>query len=150
MTNALSLVTGNPLVAGEKTVVDLALAEALGFERPTNIRKLIRRHRATLEAMGLVLQSEAPIRSGKGRVSLVTEYHLNRAQAAFIIAKAGTKRAESLAAMMAEVFAMFDEGKLVAVDQAAAEELEAVRAREARRRHEEEREARSEAFAFLR
>ncbi len=66
-----------------------------------------------------MLQSERQLRSGKGRVTLVTEYHLNRAQAAFIIAKAGTKRAESLAAMMAEVFAMFYEASSLAVDQAA-------------------------------
>jgi hypothetical protein len=141
---------GSLLVTEEATVQDLKLAQALGFERPTNIRNLIKRHRPTLEAMGLVLQSEAPIRSGKGRVSMVTEFRLNPAQAAFIIAKAGTKRADSLAVLMAEVFAMFSAGKLVAADEDAAEELAAAQAREARRRYEEERDARSEAFAFLR
>ncbi|WP_163778917.1 hypothetical protein, partial [Proteus mirabilis] len=72
------------------------------------------------------------------------------AQAAFITAKAGTKLADSLTVFMAETFAMVSDGKLVAVDESAAEELAAAQTRKARRRHEEERDARSEAFAFLR
>lgn len=137
----------------EPTIQDIHLAERLGYRRPADIRKLIRRHLPTLEAMGLVLHRGAPIVSGKGRTTIVTEYHLNRAQAAFIVAKAGTKIADSLTVKMAEVFALFTEGRLVAVDSSAAEDVAAIEAREkARRRaiHEEEREARDMGFALLR
>lgn len=137
----------------EPAVQDLRLAELLGYERPANIRNLIKRHLPTLEAMGLVLRRKAPIISGKGRTTIVSEYHLNRAQAAFIVAKAGTKIADSLTVKMAEVFALFSEGRLVAADETSAEEIAAIEARERARRRtifEEEREARDMGFALLR
>lgn len=138
------------LTFSEATVQDLQLAKALGFERPTNIRNLIRRHLPNLKAMGLVLQREASIVSGKGRIGTVTEYHLNKAQAAFIIAKAKTKRAESLAILMAEVFAMFTERQLVPVDDRAAKALQAAEEREKRRReHEDDKIARRRAFKLI-
>lgn len=154
MTNS-AMITRDPTVPAlaEASVHDLRLAEALGYERPANIRNLIKRHLPTLEAMGLVLRHEAPIVSGRGRVSTVTEFRLNRAQAAFIVAKAGTKLADSLAVKMSEVFAMFAEGKLIAADAAAETELKAAEERERERRWaliREEREARDSAFKLLR
>ncbi|MBP2304604.1 hypothetical protein GBZ48_17795 [Azospirillum melinis] len=137
----------------EPTIPDLQLAEALGYERLTDIRSLIKRHLPSLEAMGLVRQATVPIISGKGRISTVTEYHLSRAQTAFIIGKAKTKRAASVAVLMAEVFAMFTEGRLVAVDQVADTELRAAEDRERERRrliHEEEKEARYIALRAMR
>lgn len=150
MNGSLAALTGNPIATEEATVQDLKLAAALGFGRLTDIRKLIKRHLPMLEVMGLVRHRGVPIVSGKGRTSIVTEYHLTKAQTAFITAKAGTKKADSLTVLMAETFAMVSDGKLVAVDVDAAKELAAAQAREARRRYEEERDARSEAFAFLR
>lgn len=152
-TTALALRADTIPALEEPTVQDLRFAELLGYERPSNIRNLIKRHLPTLEAMGLVLQREAPIVSGKGRTTIGTEYHLNRAQAAFIIAKAGTKRADSLTVKMAEIFALFTEGRLVAVDEVSAEEVAAIEARESARSRaifEEEREARDWGFALLR
>ena len=151
--NAITIrsTTSPELING--TVLDTRLAGALGYERPTDFRKLIKRHLPILEAMGLVRQVGAPIVSGKGRVSMVTEYHLNRAQAAFLIAKAGTKLADSLTVKMAEVFAMFGEGKLVGVDKEAEAELGAIAEREHQRRlaiRAEEKAARSSGFAALR
>lgn len=136
----------------ESTIQELRLADALGYERLTDIRKLIKRNLPALEAMGLVRQHGTPIINGKGRSMMVTEYHLNRAQAAFLIAKSKTKRAESLAILMAEVFAMFTEGRLVAADNAAAMDLRAAVEREGARGgliHAEEKEARREAFAAM-
>lgn len=149
-TTALVSRGGNPLTTMEATVQDLRLAEALGYARPADIRKLIKRHLPMLEALGLVRHGGVPIVSGKGRVSTITEYHLTKAQAAFITAKAGTKQADSLTALMAEVFAMASDSKLVAANEAAAKELAEAQARELRRRHEEERDARSAAFAAMR
>ncbi|MBN9433482.1 MAG: hypothetical protein J0I45_13705 [Bosea sp.] len=146
-TNAAPLPT-----AAAATIVDIQLAKVLGYGRPTNIRLLIKRHLPMLEAMGLVHQREAPTVSGKGRVSTVTEYYLNRAQAAFIIAKSGTKHADSLTVKMAEVFALFTGGGVVAVDQAAAVQLAGIEARETERRGliaAEEREGRDAAFAIM-
>lgn len=152
MTTTPALQAAHTLALGEPTVRDLALAKALGYERPTNIRNLIRRHQPLLEAMGSLLHGEAMIEVGKGAHRPVTEYHLTKAQAAFIIAKAGTKRAESLTAFMAEVFAMVREGQLVAADANASAELAASIARERERQHAinaDERAARSDAFAIL-
>ncbi|MDQ0510628.1 hypothetical protein [Ancylobacter amanitiformis] len=119
--------------AGERTFRDIELAEALGYKRPGDIRKLIKRHLPLLEAMGLVRHRGAPIVSGKGRVQTVTEYHLTKAQAAFIIAKADTPDADNALILISETFAMVSEGKLVAVDAAAQEELDAAAARAAER-----------------
>lgn len=141
-----------PTIA-EPTVRDVDLAERLGYERPANIRNLIKRHLPTLEAMGSLLQREAMIETAKTARRVITEYHLNRAQAAFIVAKAGTKVADSLTVKMAEVFALFSQGRLVAVDETSAEEIAAIEARDRVRRrliHEEEREARDMGFALLR
>lgn len=150
MSVVLAAPAGNPLATEEATVQDLKLAEALGFGRLTDIRKLIKRHAETLELFGTLRHRGAMIRAGNGAQRTVTEYHLSKAQAAFIIAKANTKKADSLTVFMAETFAMVLDGKLVAVDEDAAQELAAAQAREVRRRYEEERDARSQAFAFLR
>lgn len=154
MTTTAIISAGNTLpILAEPTVQDLRLAELLGYERPANIRNLIKRHLPMLEAMGPLLQREAMVEIGSGATRAVTEYHPNRAQAAFLIAKAGTKLADSLTVKMAEIFAMFSEGRLVPVDETSAEEIAAIEARERARSRaifEEEREARDMGFALLR
>ncbi|AOG03679.1 hypothetical protein [Bosea sp. RAC05] len=140
------------LALSEPAIQDLDLAKALGYERPTNIRNLIKRHEASLEAMGSLLHHEAMIVAGKGAQRSVTEYRLTKAQAAFIIAKAGTKRADSLAVSIAEIFAMAADGRLAPVDTTGAAELRAVGQRFETRLAAivaEEQEARSGAFALL-
>jgi len=152
MTTTPAIQAAHTLALSEPTVQDLVLAEALGYRRLTDIRKLISRYADLLSAMGLVRHHGVPIVSGKGRVTEVTEYHLNKAQAAFIIAKSGTKRAESLTAFMAEVFAMVRDGQLAPADANASAELAASIARERERQYAiraEERAGRSDAFAVL-
>ncbi|AZO77216.1 MULTISPECIES: hypothetical protein [unclassified Bosea (in: a-proteobacteria)] len=142
----------HPLAFSESTVQDLNLAKALGYERATNIRVLIKRNLPMLEAMGPLHQAEAMVVIGSGAQRAITEYRLTRAQAAFIIAKAGTKRADSLAVSIAEIFAMAADARLVPVDAAAAAELETVDQRQKTRLAAivaEEQEARSGAFASL-
>jgi len=138
------------VTSAERTIPDLQLAEALGFEQPLNIRKLIKRHQEALEAMGVLSRLEKTSDKRGGRPTV--EYHLTCPQAAFIIGKARTKRAVSLAILMAEVFAMFTEGRLVAVDNAAATDLQAAVGRQVIRQGiiaAEEREARAEAFSAM-
>lgn len=134
----------------EATIQDLKLAEALGYSRPTDIRKLIKRHTPSLERIGSLRQRGVMIEAGKGARRQGIEYHLTKAQAAFITSKAGTARADSHTVYVAEVFAMASDGKLVAANEEAAQELADAQARELRRRHEEERDARSAAFAIMR
>lgn len=77
---------------------DIELAKALGYTRPGNIRNLIRRHLPALESIGPLLSSPA--------TPVGTEYRLTTAQAAFILAKAGTARADGHLATICEIFAM--------------------------------------------
>jgi hypothetical protein len=152
MTNFPATTTASSLPADAKTVQDLKLADALGYERPANIRNLIKRHADLLGAMGPLLHREAMVGIGSGAKRAVTEYHLNQAQAAFIIAKAGTKRADSLTVKMAEVFTLFSEGGLVAAHAEAQASLDTIEERERQRRlalHAEERAGRSNAFEAL-
>ena len=113
---------------------DLQLAERLGYKRLTDIRKLIKRHQLSLEAIGSLRHRVAMIEAGKGAAREVTEFHLTKAQATFLIAKAGTKEADSALILVSEAFAMLMEGKLAAVDEAAQAELDAAAARAAERR----------------
>lgn len=92
------------------------------------------------------------VRIGSGARRLVVEYHLTQAQAAYIIAKAETRRALVMTVHMAELFAMHSDGRLVGIDTTAAAELQASQDRAADRLraiHIEEREARSDAFKIL-
>lgn len=137
--------------SGEETVQDLQLAKALGYKRPTNIRNLIARHRRSLEAIGSLLQREAMIEAGKGATRAVTEFHLTKAQATFLVAKAGTQEADSVLILVSEAFAMLAQGRLAAVDEAAQAELDAAVARGAERHRlmREEKDDRSAALKAI-
>lgn len=92
MTNTLL-----PFAMDGGMIRDIELAKGLGYTRPGNIRNLIRRHLPALESIGVVHSMRAPIG---------TEYRLTTAQAAFILAKAGTKRADCYLVTICEIFAM--------------------------------------------
>jgi hypothetical protein len=126
MSTDIILTSDHSGLPAEPLVPDTVLAERLGYEHARDIRKLIKRNLAALGAMGLVRHHSAPIVSGKGRVQHVTTYSLNRAQAAFLVSKARTKRADSLAIVIAEVFAEFSEGSLIAKDAEAQARLDGV------------------------
>ena len=152
-TTAITTIPGGTAAAlpfTEPTIPDLRLAEALGYERPADIRPLIKRHAQALDAMGVLRTMRKTSGANGGRPT--TEYHLSRAQASFIIAKAKTKRADSLAILMAEVFAMFTEEQLAPVDDTAALALQAAEDCERERRrliHEEEKLGRFTALKTL-
>jgi hypothetical protein len=139
--------------AVEARIRDTDLGKRLGYDRPENIRTLVSRNRSALDAMGSLLQFEAVIEAGKGATRRVTEFHLNQAQAAYLISKARTKNAESMAIVIAEVFAMFTQGQLASTSQGVEQAIRASVRRHAERVGVcpvEERDARHEAFQLLR
>lgn len=133
MTSTMMTTGPAPLVAelpeAETTVRDIVLSERLGYSKPADIRKLIKRHASALAEMGALRHAGVMVEIGSGAKREVREYSLNRAQAAFIISKARTPEATNLAIVIAELFAMHTENKLAPVDSAAAAELEAIHAR---------------------
>lgn len=133
---------------GEVRVLDLTLAERLGYERPRKVRDLIKRHRAELEAMGNLLHRGA---KSKGRGRPTTAFYLTQAQALFILAKSETARANIELAYVVEVFTQFQQGNLVAKDAEAQAALDAAEAaRQAKlAKHVEEKEARYHALRFI-
>jgi hypothetical protein len=143
-----SAVRGN----GEARIKDTDLATKLGYADPTKIRQHIKRNAEALKAMGSFAQIVRTFVSGNGARREVTEYHLNQAQAAYLISKARTKNATSMAIVIAEVFALFAQGHLAPTSRTAAEALRGSMQRHAERIGVdpiEERQARSEALKFI-
>jgi len=142
--------TGLPDVieeGGEVRVLDLTLAERLGYEQPRSVRRLIARHRDALSEIAPVVTREG--RAGKGQK--FEGHYLTEAQAHFVIARSRTKRADVELVFVAQVFTEFRNGNLIAKDddtQArmdAAEEARRERLAELRR----DKEARHRAFKIM-
>lgn len=99
----------NPLaispVEGEPRIRDLDLAVRLSFAKSTKIRDLIKRHRASLEAMGPLPTVERVINGGEA-----TEFYLNRKQAIFITAKSETAEATDITIEIIEKFDAYERG----------------------------------------
>lgn len=86
---------------------DLDLAAWLGFERPRNIRKLIRRMEAEGKLTGIDWRSTVGRQStgnGASREFAVTEAWLTREQALLVAAQSDTPQAWAVVRMMARVF----------------------------------------------
>jgi hypothetical protein len=98
---ALSPSDINTVIDGQPRILDVRLAEVLGFSRPRDIRPLIERHRAALERLGRICGTVPQIR-GRGRPA--TEYWLTKKQAIFITTKAETERATDATIGVVEVF----------------------------------------------
>lgn len=98
---------------GEPTVRDVDLGARLGMKRPTNIRRVIERNRAEVEAYGLVHAASAPYESGKGRVEIITEYHLTEEQALCVCQLSRAPNAPAVRRMLIEVFTAYRRGHLV-------------------------------------
>lgn len=94
-------------VEGEPRIRDLDLAERLGFDRPLNIRNLIKRHAASLNAMGPLFTVKRVINGGEA-----TEFYLNRKQAIFITAKSETPQATDITIEIIEKFDAYERGAI--------------------------------------
>jgi len=84
---------------GELRISDTDLSEKLGFAEVKLMRQVIRRNKADLCELGLLLQREA---KGYGRSERV--YWLNRAQAIHAVYRSGTLEASRLAIELTKAF----------------------------------------------
>ena len=96
-------------INNEPCIKDLVLAEALGFVRPREIRRLIDRNRTDLESLGVISRYMTRKSQTRGRPSVC--YYLNRKQALFITAKSDTPQAAQVTIRMVEVFDDYMAGK---------------------------------------
>lgn len=98
-TTLLSLSDINTTVNHEPRILDVRLAEALGFKRPRDIRKVIERHIAALDKLGTRATVARVVNGGNA-----TEYYLTKKQAIYITAKSETENAVDLTIHVIEVF----------------------------------------------
>ncbi len=102
VTPTLSLSDIDTTVSGEPRVLDLRLAEVLGFSQVRDIRKLIERHREVLERLGEVCATVAQTSRKGGRPA--TEFWLTKKQAVYLCTKAETERAITVTIQIVELF----------------------------------------------
>ena len=113
MGNSLAISFGDLRVIpgdAEPRVHDLRLAERLGFERPTNIRALIKRYATELERYGSLHQVSATPTSGG---PLASEYWLTEGQAILICMRSNTDRAADVRAELIAIFQAWRRGELI-------------------------------------
>lgn len=86
----------------EPRVLDTALGQRLGFKRERDVRKVIERHRDSLEQLGTFrdVRRENPGQPGRP----VIETWLNEKQAIFVITKSQTRMAAALTVKLVEAF----------------------------------------------
>lgn len=97
---ALTRADLNVTVNHEPRILDVRLAEALGFKRPADIRALIERHRGALERLGAIIRTVR--KSGRGRPA--AENYLTKKQALFLCTKSETERATDITIEIVEVY----------------------------------------------
>ncbi|MGF7178285.1 hypothetical protein [Azospirillum doebereinerae] len=98
----LSLADIDTTKNGEPRILDLRLAEVLGFAQVRDIRKLIERHREVLERLGEVCATVAQTSRKGGRPA--TEFWLTKKQAVYLCTKAETERAITVTIQIVELF----------------------------------------------
>jgi len=91
----------NTTINHEPRILDLRLAQGLGFAQPRDIRKLIERHLPALERLGRIC---AMVAQNRGRGRPATEYWLTKKQAIYIATKAETDRATDITIAVVELF----------------------------------------------
>lgn len=106
----------NPLalkmIDGEPRIYDLDLAERLGFERPLNIRNLIKRNEAKLLKFGVLSTMEKTSGVQGGRPTFA--YYPNRKQSIWLCMQSETDRAFDVQAEIVRVFDAYLNGALAA------------------------------------
>jgi hypothetical protein len=112
-TRTLSVSDINTTINHEPRILDIRLAEALGFHRPADIRPLITRHETALRRFGEVFRTVRKTTSNGGRPG--REYWLTKKQALFLCTKSETVNATRVTIEMVEVFDAVTSGKLVRV-----------------------------------
>lgn len=97
-------------VNGEPRIQDLHLAEQLGFDRPRDIRNLIKRNEDKLLKFGVCVTVAQTSGEQGGRPA--TEFYLNQRQAVFICMKSETDRAFDVQVEIVRVFDAYLNGEL--------------------------------------
>ncbi len=98
---------------GEPTVRDVDLGARLGMKRPTNIRRVIERNKAEIEAYGQLHSARAVVERDKRGGMEVTEYHLTEEQALCVCQLSRAPKAPDVRRMLIEVFTAYRRGHLV-------------------------------------
>lgn len=110
-------------INGEPRVYDIDLGQALGFDRPRNLRKLIARNIDALRVFGNIVSfdghNEFAPRGANGDISshkvgriADKEHFLNRDQCLYLCAKAQTEKAALVTVEMVRVFSNYLDGAL--------------------------------------
>jgi hypothetical protein len=103
----MSKLVPEPFEDGEPRILDLDIAERLGFDRPSNIRNLIDRNLGELRRYGVCFtMKQTP--SGGGRPG--SAYWLNEPQALLICIKSDTLRSEDVRQEVIEAFIAYRRG----------------------------------------
>lgn len=105
--NALALTP----VDGEPCIFDLTLAERLGFDRPRDIRKLVKRNLPKLQRFGVCATVAQTSGKHGGRPSVA--YYLNQKQSIWVCMKSETERAFDVQAEIVRVFDAYLRGDLL-------------------------------------
>lgn len=100
--SALTISDINTTVNHEPRILDIRLADALGFAQARDIRKLIERHRKALERFGVICATVAQTSPKGGRPA--RQNWLNKRQALFLCTKSETDRATEITIRIVEVF----------------------------------------------
>lgn len=95
------------VLSGEPRVYDIILGERLGFDRPINIRNMIKRNMDKLQTFGPLSIVERVINGGNAR-----EFYLNQKQSIFICMKSETDRAFDVQVEIVRVFDAYLNGEL--------------------------------------
>ena len=102
-------------IEGETRIRDTDLGTRLGFAKAAKIRDLIKRHRVSLEAMGVLpTVGITPENNGLGGAP-ATAYFLNRKQAIFITAKSDTALATEITIEVIQRFDAYERGEMQAL-----------------------------------
>lgn len=92
------------VISGEPRVYDLELAERLGFDRPADIRKLIKRNEEKLLKFSHIATVARCVELGNGAKRDVAEYYLNQKQSIWLCMKSETDKAFDVQAEIVRVF----------------------------------------------
>src|SRR3954465_2110160 len=95
-------------IDGETRILDIDLAERLGFARPSKIRELIERHVGSLNKISVLPTVGQTLGASGGRPSKA--YYLNRKQAIFVTAKSETEAATEITIEIIERFDAYERG----------------------------------------
>lgn len=97
---------------GEPRVYDLQIAERLGFSRPGDIRKLIKRYEEKLNSFNHIATVARCIEVGNGAKREIHEYYLDQKQSIFVCMKSETDRAFDVQVEIVRVFDAYLNGDL--------------------------------------